>query len=62
MLPCQTSCPNHREGCHKDCPSWKEFQRRQQIQRQQKKDYLKFYNDLCSTVARQFSALGCSVG
>lgn len=62
MLPCQTGCPGHREGCHKDCARWKEFQAQQQLQRQKKKDYLKFYNDLCSTVARQCIALGYSVG
>lgn len=62
MLPCQTGCPGHREGCHKDCARWKEFQIQQQLQRQKKKDYLKFYNDLCSTVARQCIALGYSVG
>ena len=62
MLPCQTGCPGHREGCHKDCARWKEFQAQQQLQRKKKKDYLKFYNDLCSTVARQCIALGYSVG
>ena len=51
MLPCQTGCAR-----------WKEFQAQQQLQRQKKKDYLKFYNDLCSTVARQCIALGYSVG
>ena len=62
MLPCQTACPNHQEGCHKECVRWKEFQVQQEIQRRKKKDYLKFYNELCSTVARQFPALGYSVG
>lgn len=62
MLPCQTNCPGHREGCHKDCARWKEFQIQQQLQRQKKKDYLKFCNELCSTVARQCIALGYSVG
>ena len=62
MLPCQTACPNHQEGCHKECVRWKEFQVQQEIQRRKKKVYLKFYNELCSTVARQFTALGYSVG
>ena len=57
MRPCQQGCPNHREGCHKSCPDWKAFQARQKAQRQRKKDYLSYYNEVCSTMIRQFKSL-----
>ena len=44
-------------GCHKDCPRWAAYQAKQNVQRQKKKDYLNYYNELCATVTRQFSAL-----
>ena len=52
MLPCQNTCPNYQHGCHKSCAAWKELQ-----ERQQKKAYLDYYNDLCLTMARQFRAM-----
>ena len=61
MLPCQSECPLHKEGCHKNCTRWQEFQRLQQQDRQKKKDYLRYYNELCTTVTRQCIALGYSV-
>ena len=57
MLPCQQNCPHYREGCHKSCSAWSAFQAQQKAQRQRKKDYLSYYNDLCFTMARQFNAL-----
>lgn len=57
MLPCQNTCPNYQQGCHKSCAAWKELQERQRLQRQQKKAYLDYYNDLCITMARQFRAM-----
>ena len=57
MLPCQDTCPSYREGCHKSCPHWKEFQARQRLERRAKKEYLAFYNQLCTAVTRQFAAL-----
>ena len=57
MLPCQTCCPDYTPGCHKSCAAWERFQENQRLERQAKKDYLKFYNELCSVVHRQFVAL-----
>ena len=57
MLPCQQNCPRYEDGCHKACPDWKSYQAGQEVQRRKKKAYLSYYNDLCSTVARQFNAL-----
>ena len=48
MLPCQSKCPSYREGCHKTCPQWRQFQAEQQAQRQAKKEYLQFHNALCA--------------
>ena len=58
MLPCQQSCSSYCEGCHKNCLRWAEFQRQKSRERQAKKDYLKYYNELCGAVVRQFSAMG----
>ena len=58
MLPCQTGCAAYCSGCHKSCPQWQAFQERQRVLRQDKKEYLHYYNDLTSTVTRQFRALG----
>ena len=58
MLPCQISCSGYRDGCHKTCSRWKAFQESQRSQRQAKKDYLKFYNELCISLARQYGAMG----
>lgn len=57
MLPCQTACPEYSPGCHKCCRHWAEFQALQRTQRQAKKDYLKFYNELCGLVSRQLCSL-----
>ena len=60
MLPCQGTCPNYQPGCHKCCAEWKLLQDRQRVQRQQKKAYLDYYNDLCLTMTRQFRSLSPS--
>ena len=52
MIPCKTGCDHYCEGCHKTCPAWKELQQRFSLERQKKKNYLNYYNDLCSTVVR----------
>lgn len=52
MLPCQTSCPRYREGCHKTCESWERFVRENQIEREKKKKYLAFHSERCSAVIR----------
>ena len=57
MLPCQGTCPHYQSGCHKSCEAWRQLQERQRVQRQQKKAYLDYYNDLCLTMTRQFRAL-----
>lgn len=57
MLPCQQTCSRHTPGCHKTCPEWKALQQRQSLQRQRKKAYLEYYNELCGTRNRQFSIL-----
>ena len=56
MLPCQGNCPDYQTGCHKQCQRWREYQQRQQLQRAQKTTYLRFYRDLCGTIARQLRA------
>ena len=57
LLPCQGTCPHYQSGCHKSCEAWRQLQERQRVQRQQKKAYLDYYNDLCLTMTRQFRAL-----
>ena len=37
---------------------WTAFQMEKSRERQAKKDYLKYYNELCGAVARQFRAIG----
>ena len=59
MLPCQSKCTSYREGCHKTCPQWRQFQAEQQAQRQAKKEYLQFHNALCAQVVRQCRAIQC---
>ena len=61
MLSCQSECPLHKEGCHKNCTRWQEFQRLQQQDRQKKKDYLRNYHALSTPVPRQCTARGYSV-
>lgn len=57
MLPCQQNCPRHTPGCHKTCSEWKAFQQQQDLQRQKKKAYLKYFNELCAVRTRQLSIL-----
>ena len=64
VYPCKQSfravliaCPHYQSGCHKSCEAWRQLQERQRVQRQQKKAYLDYYNDLCLTMTRQFRAL-----
>ena len=56
MLPCQSKCPSYREGCHKTCPQWRQFQAEQQAQRQAKKEYLQFHNALSGPAAKNRGA------
>ena len=58
MIPCQQTCSAYHEGCHKQCARWAEFQQHKRMERQAKKDYLNYYNELCSAVARHFRAIG----
>ena len=58
VIPCQKSCSTYCEGCHKNCAQWAVFQTRLRAERQAKKDYLKYYNELCGAVTRQFRAIG----
>ena len=47
MLPCQSECTLHKEGCHKNCTRWQEFQRLQQQDRQKRDPpRQKFYRNL----------------
>lgn len=62
MIPCGKNCPAYREGCHKGCTEWTQVQTRMREERQAKKDYLKYYNELCGAVTRQFRALGAYCG
>lgn len=57
MLPCQHSCPDYTQGCHKTCAQWKAFQVQQKIDWRKKRAYLSYYNELCATRIRQFNAL-----
>lgn len=57
MLPCQSTCSHYAPGCHKTCRRWKAEQASQSMLRRRKKEYLQYYNELCATVARQFSAM-----
>ena len=62
MIPCGKSCPAYREGCHKGCAEWTRLQARMREERQAKRDYLNYYNELCGAVTRQFRALGAYCG
>lgn len=53
MIPCQKTCADYCEGCHKNCARWKAFLEQSSQQRREKKRYLDYYNDLCSTIIRQ---------
>lgn len=54
MIPCQPTCSQYCEGCHKHCAKWKVFQAKNKRERQKKKAYLHYYNQLSSTILRQF--------
>ena len=62
MLPCKQNCQAYHEGCHKSCAGWKERQARLRAERQAKKDYLRYYNELCGSVTRQLRGLGAFCG
>lgn len=62
MIPCQKSCSAYCEGCHKSCAEWRQFQTRLREERQAKKDYLNYYNELCGAVTRQLRAIGAYCG
>ena len=62
MLPCGKSCSAYCEGCHKSCARWEDYQARLRAERQAKKDYLKYYNELCGAVTRQVRTLGACCG
>ena len=62
MVPCGKNCSAYCEGCHKECVKWGEYQTRLRAERQAKKDYLKYYNELCGAVTRQFRTLGACYG
>lgn len=57
MLPCQATCSNFQNGCHKACPRWKLLQDEQRSQRQAKKQYLRFYSTQCALIIHQFEAM-----
>ena len=50
VIPCQKSCSAYCEGCHKSCTQWRAFQTRLREERQAKKDYLKYYNELLDSI------------
>lgn len=53
MLPCQSNCTHYWEGCHKSCPQWKLFLKKNQIEQQRKKAYLAYHFERCGSVIRQ---------
>ena len=57
MIPCQPPCGRYCGGCHKNCAKWKLLQARNKRERQKKKDYLHYYNQVNSTVLRQFLSM-----
>lgn len=57
MIPCQSSCDHYCEGCHKTCAKWRLLQARNRMERQKKKDYLQYYNQLNSVVLRQYLSM-----
>lgn len=57
MLPCQTSCPAYREGCHKTCARWRSFQEWQSAQRQAKKRYLQLHDTRRTQTIHQYLAM-----
>ena len=57
MLPCKSHCDRYCENCHKHCAVWDEMQRQNRADRQRRKAYLDYYNDLYDTIIRQCYAL-----
>ncbi len=54
MIPCQATCDRYCEGCHKNCAKWKLLQAKNRMDRQKKKVYLDYYNQLNSVMLHQF--------
>ena len=50
MIPCSSTCDRYCEGCHKTCAKWRLLQAKNRLERQRKKDYLQYYNQVNSTV------------
>ena len=57
MLPCQNQCASYHSGCHKSCAYWAAFQEHKRLQRQARKEYLKYYGELCAQTLRQLTAM-----
>ena len=57
MLPCPTNCSGYCPGCHKHCAQWQRFQEDQRQQRLAKKQYLRFYGQLCSQLTYQLTSM-----
>ena len=57
MIPCQKTCDHYCPGCHLSCRDWAEFLEAQAFQHQLKKQYLRFYTELCASRTRQFRQL-----
>lgn len=53
MIPCRPTCPRYYEGCHKTCTQWKTFQEQRLLLHIKKKNYLKYHEEVCSTIIRQ---------
>ena len=57
MLPCQGTCPDYQCGCHKTCVRWREMQEEQRVQRNAKKEYLRYHSIRCAQTVRQLLSL-----
>ncbi len=57
MIPCQSGCGRYCEGCHKTCAKWRLLQARNRMERQKKKDYLQYYNQLNSDMLKQYLSM-----
>ena len=53
-LPCQKQCGQYREGCHKTCGQWKNFQQRQALERQKEKAFLREQREIYAQLERQW--------
>ena len=53
MIPCKSNCEKYFEGCHKCCAYWEKFQESNRIEREKKKAYLNYHNQICKTVISQ---------